>query len=135
MNDRHYSTRAMCSMTGITFRQADYWARLGIVVPKNNGSGSGTARRWSYEQVRIVAFLRCVAEVTTDGNRGGRSLAVLRPMAEQLADDPTLLDQPGLYADLRDGVVSTTRRPFAVWLPDWSYAVDVTADLVPAIPA
>lgn len=132
--ERTYSTRVMCSMTGVTYRQADYWARCGAITPLGEGRGSGSYRRWTYEQVRVMAFLRVVAGLISNGeNGGGRSVTrLLGPIVEQLLDDPTLLDLPGLYVDLANASVSLDRRPFAVWLPAWAYAVDVAADLVPA---
>lgn len=133
--ERFYSTRVMCRMAGVTYRQADYWCRALVIEPEGNDRGSGIYRRWTYEQVRVMAFLREVAALAAPSGAKCGKIALLAQVAQQLADDPTLLDQPGLYVDLRECLVSLTRRPFAVWLPDWAYAVHVAAhDVDPAVP-
>ncbi len=47
-------------MTGATFRQIDYWSRIGILVPEGRptSAGIGVPRRWSAELVPLVVELR-----------------------------------------------------------------------------
>lgn len=53
---------AVCRLTGITYRQLDYWARIDFIRPSiANANGSGTQRRYSYDDVvllSVVAHLR-----------------------------------------------------------------------------
>lgn len=57
-----YSSTAAMRRVGISYRQIDYWARTGVVVPSiANPSGSGTSRRYSprdLDALRVVKFLR-----------------------------------------------------------------------------
>lgn len=42
----------VCEIVGITYRQLDYWARTGLLVPSISvAKGSGTQRRYSYRDV------------------------------------------------------------------------------------
>lgn len=50
--DRVYSSREACRFAGVTYRQADYWIRKGLIPGMSrHGPGSGQARRWTAEQV------------------------------------------------------------------------------------
>ncbi|MFM1786340.1 MAG: hypothetical protein RL228_290, partial [Actinomycetota bacterium] len=41
-----YKGAVACSVAGITYRQLDYWARTGLVVPSmREATGSGTLRQ------------------------------------------------------------------------------------------
>lgn len=53
----------VCRLTGISYRQLDYWVRTGAIQsPGNSGLGSGHARRWTHDDVRrlkaVVAQMR-----------------------------------------------------------------------------
>lgn len=55
-----YSTREAVDLAGVSYRQADYWIRRGLVEPAVNPVGSGTRRRWTVEDVlalRVVHLL------------------------------------------------------------------------------
>jgi len=45
-----YSTHEVAELTGLTFRQLDYWARLGVIWPEVEARGSGSQRQWSEQQ-------------------------------------------------------------------------------------
>jgi hypothetical protein len=53
--------------TGATYRQMDYWCRVGYLRPAKEGEGSGYARLWSPVDIRLmkilVAFCRATGEV------------------------------------------------------------------------
>jgi len=49
---------------GISYRQLDYWANTGLVEPSIPGHGSGTARRFSPEDVEA---LRVAGDLTRYG--------------------------------------------------------------------
>lgn len=52
------STRDVSDLTGATYRQVDYWARQGWLTPSvEECRGSGTARRWSDQDVQDVRLL------------------------------------------------------------------------------
>lgn len=63
-DDDLLSSTDVCQRAGITYRQLDYWARLGVVAPVVDCAGSGTQRRWDREQVRDFIVLSQIADLT-----------------------------------------------------------------------
>lgn len=56
-----YSAPRVCELAGITYRQLDYWTRIGLIAPSVAVSnGSGTRRRFSARDVKVVAALGMV---------------------------------------------------------------------------
>jgi len=58
---RLYSSKDAAKLSGISYRQLDHWARLGVIKPEQEAKGTGTARRWSPIQIvelRVIAGLR-----------------------------------------------------------------------------
>ncbi|MBM9465493.1 MerR family transcriptional regulator [Aeromicrobium sp. YIM 150415] len=48
-----------CNAAGITYRQLDYWARTGLVVPTvRDATGSGTARLYSFKDVLLLKIIK-----------------------------------------------------------------------------
>ena len=48
-----YSSQEACRLVGITYRQLDYWLRVGIIVPECVSTpGSGGRRRFTNKEVR-----------------------------------------------------------------------------------
>ncbi len=68
------STKRVCQVAGITYRQLDYWIRNAVVSPTVGANGSGTRRAFTLHEVRIV---RLVADL----NRLGAGSDALRKAA------------------------------------------------------
>lgn len=55
----------MCQLAQVTYRQLDYWTRVGLIEPLVAASGSGSRRRWSADEltkvrrVRLASLLSC----------------------------------------------------------------------------
>jgi DNA-binding transcriptional MerR regulator len=48
-----------CQAAGITYRQLDYWARTGLVVPEiRDATGSGTQRLYSFRDLLLLRVIR-----------------------------------------------------------------------------
>lgn len=48
-----------CSAAGITYRQLDYWARTGLVVPQvRPAGGSGTQRLYSFRDILLLKVVK-----------------------------------------------------------------------------
>lgn len=48
-----------CSAAGITYRQLDYWARTGLVVPEvRTAGGSGTQRLYSFRDILLLKVVK-----------------------------------------------------------------------------
>ncbi|WP_154676765.1 MerR family transcriptional regulator [Parafrankia discariae] len=62
-DDVGYRGPTACSAAGITYRQLDYWARTGLVVPSVRGaSGSGSQRLYSFRDVLVLRVVRKLLE-------------------------------------------------------------------------
>src|SRR4026207_239298 len=47
------------AVAGITYRQLDYWARTGLVVPSvRDASGSGTQRLYSFRDIVVLKVVK-----------------------------------------------------------------------------
>jgi DNA-binding transcriptional MerR regulator len=54
-----YRGPTACRAAGITYRQLDYWARTGLVVPEVRGaSGSGSQRLYSFRDILILKVIK-----------------------------------------------------------------------------
>jgi DNA-binding transcriptional MerR regulator len=61
--DVGYRGPTACSAAGITYRQLDYWARTGLVVPSVRGaSGSGSQRLYSFRDILVLRVVRKLLE-------------------------------------------------------------------------
>lgn len=48
-----------CNAAGITYRQLDYWARTGLVVPEvRTAGGSGTQRLYSFRDILLLKVVK-----------------------------------------------------------------------------
>jgi DNA-binding transcriptional MerR regulator len=75
-----FSSTAAAALAGVTYRQADYWCRLGVLNPANNGrgSGSGHERRFSPEDVALLRVAGRLAKLGAGTDVMGRVCAALR---------------------------------------------------------
>jgi hypothetical protein len=64
----------VCSQTGATYRQINYWCLNGWVSPKLQGVGSGNARKWTPAEVGKIARLKQASDF------------VSRPLNQVVAD-------------------------------------------------
>ena len=67
-----------CNAAGITYRQLDYWARTGLVVPEVRGaSGSGSQRLYSFRDILMLKVIKRLIDA-------GISLQQIRTAIEHL---------------------------------------------------
>ncbi|MFD6813769.1 MerR family transcriptional regulator [Enteractinococcus coprophilus] len=79
-NDRGYRGPTASKAAGITYRQLDYWARTGLVVPSLRGAeGSGTQRLYSFRDVLVLKVVKRLLDT-------GVSLQQIRIAVEHLRD-------------------------------------------------
>jgi len=58
---RTFGKKAVLALTGLTYRQIDYWTTTGIVVPFKTSAGKGSRREYSFMdlvQLRVAKRLR-----------------------------------------------------------------------------
>jgi DNA-binding transcriptional MerR regulator len=54
-----YRGPTACSAASITYRQLDYWARTGLVVPSiRSASGSGSQRLYSFKDILVLKVVK-----------------------------------------------------------------------------
>jgi hypothetical protein len=53
-------TRDVADAAGVSYRQIDYWCRIGLVPGQENGGGPGSRRIFTREQAAVVALLNDV---------------------------------------------------------------------------
>lgn len=74
-----YRGPVACSAAGITYRQLDYWARTGLVVPSVRGaSGSGSQRLYGFRDILILRIVKRLIDT-------GVSLQNIRAAVDHLA--------------------------------------------------
>ena len=58
-SDLGYRGPTACAAAGITYRQLDYWARTGLVVPTIQGAhGSGSHRLYGFRDILILRIVK-----------------------------------------------------------------------------
>lgn len=93
MKDRtYYSGPHVCSLAGITYRQLDYWCRVGLLYPKRPARGSGSRRAFDRRGIQIAWAL---GQLTTLDVGGGRGLPDLSVLLASGAWDGWLVITPG----------------------------------------
>lgn len=69
----------VCRITGITYRQLDYWARTDFLRPSiADARGSGTKRRYSYHDVIELKVVKRLLDAGVSLQRARRALQCLR---------------------------------------------------------
>lgn len=89
-----YRGPTACSAAGITYRQLDYWARTGLVVPSVRGAaGSGTQRLYGFRDILVLKVVKRLLDT-------GVSLQNIRAAVEHLRErGATELAQITLMSD------------------------------------
>ncbi len=92
--DIGYRGPVACSAADITYRQLDYWARTGLVVPSiRSASGSGSQRLYSFRDILVLRIVKRLIDT-------GVSLPNIRAAVKHLDDrGDTDLSQITLMSD------------------------------------
>lgn len=101
-DDGMLSARQVCQAARVTYRQLDYWARNGDLVPYVPADGSGTARRYLPRQVtkaRVLALMSDSFVPAVGRNRMGN-----RPLQAAVRASK---DGTGTFQLHRNGVIMT----------------------------
>lgn len=58
-SDVGYRGATACTAAGITYRQLDYWARTGLLVPSiRSATGSGSQRLYSFRDIVVLRVIK-----------------------------------------------------------------------------
>jgi len=78
--DIGYRGATACMAAGITYRQLDYWARTGLVVPSiQSATGSGSQRLYGFRDILVLKIVKRLLDT-------GVSLQNIRTAVEHLRE-------------------------------------------------
>ncbi|MGQ0479669.1 MAG: MerR family transcriptional regulator [Pseudonocardia sp.] len=94
-----YRGPTACQVVGITYRQLDYWARTGLVVPSVRGAtGSGTQRLYSFKDVLVLKVVKRLLDAGVSLQNIRLAVDVLRARGvRELASITLLSDGTTVY--------------------------------------
>ena len=100
-----FSGPMVCRLTGVTYRQLDYWARTGLVTPSiTPASGSGSKREYSYGDVLEVKVIKSLLNSGLLLTRARQAVACLRTaLGADLASSSLVLSDTGSVLAHTDG--------------------------------
>ena len=80
------STPEVAERAGVTYRQIDHWARIGLITPTIEADGPGSRRRWERAHVAQIAVIGRVSRQLSTGAGAGAPHDILVAAAEHWAD-------------------------------------------------
>lgn len=88
-----------CHAAGISYRQLDYWARTGLVVPGvRDASGSGTQRLYSFRDLVVLRVVKRLLDAGVSLQNIRRAIEALRSRGVgDLADITLISDGTTVY--------------------------------------
>jgi len=95
----------VCRLTGVTYRQLDYWARTDLVTPSITAAqGSGSKRTYSYSDVLEVKVIKSLLNSGVALNRARQAVECLRnSLGADLASSSLVLSDAGSVLARDDG--------------------------------
>lgn len=105
--ERGFSGPTVCRLTGVTYRQLDYWARTELITPSiQPAHGSGSKRTYSYRDLVEVKVIKSLLDNGVSLIRARQAVECLRAsLGVDLANATLVLSSRGsVLADL-DGLV------------------------------
>jgi DNA-binding transcriptional MerR regulator len=100
-----FSGPKVCRLSGVTYRQLDYWARTGLVTPSiTPASGSGSKRAYSYSDVLEVKVIKSLLTSGVSLARARQAVECLRSsLGADLAASSLVLSDAGSVLAANDG--------------------------------
>jgi DNA-binding transcriptional MerR regulator len=100
-----FSGPTVCRLTGVTYRQLDYWARTGLVTPSiTPATGSGSKRSYSYGDVLEVKVIKSLLNAGVSLARARQAVECLRTsLGADLAASSLVLSDAGSVLAKDDG--------------------------------
>ncbi len=100
-----YSGPTVCRLTGVTYRQLDYWARTGLVTPSiTPATGSGSKRSYSYADLLEVKVIKSLLTSGVSLTRARQAVSCLRSvLGSDLSSSSLVLSDAGSVLARDDG--------------------------------
>lgn len=94
-----YRSPQVQQVTGVTYRQLDYWARTGLVSPSiRSASGSGSQRMYAFSDIVVVKVIRRLLDAGVSLQNVRIAIECLRARdAQGLASLTLLCDGSSVY--------------------------------------
>jgi DNA-binding transcriptional MerR regulator len=95
----------VCRLTGVTYRQLDYWARTELVTPSiTPAQGSGSKREYSYSDVLEVKVIKSLLTSGVSLARARQAVECLRnSLGADLASSSLVMSDAGSVLAHDDG--------------------------------
>ena len=100
-----FSGPMVCRLTGVTYRQLDYWARTDLVTPSITAAqGSGSKRTYSYSDVLEVKVIKSLLNSGVALQRARQAVECLRnSLGADLASSSLVMSDAGSVLARDDG--------------------------------
>ena len=100
-----FSGPTVCRLTGVTYRQLDYWARTDLVTPSITAAqGSGSKRRYSYSDLLEVKVIKSLLNAGVALARARQAVECLRnSLGADLASSSLVMSDTGSVLAHDDG--------------------------------
>ena len=124
--EQGYRVPEVCRVTGITYRQLDYWARTGLVHPSiREAGGSGTQRLYSFQDLLELRIIKSWLDTGVALPRIRKVIEHLREMGEPMTGVTLVSDGTTIYAaDSPEAMVDLLKKGQGVF----AIAVDGVRD-------
>jgi DNA-binding transcriptional MerR regulator len=98
LHEAGYRGTTAYSVAGITYRQLDYWARTGLVVPSvRDASGSGTQRLYSFRDIVVLKVVKRLLDAGVSLPNIRKVVETLRRRGDDLAAVTLISDGTTVY--------------------------------------
>jgi DNA-binding transcriptional MerR regulator len=106
-----FSGPTVCRLTGVTYRQLDYWARTDLVTPSvTPAQGSGSKRAYSYGDVLEVKVIKSLLDSGVSLTRARQAVTCLREnFGVNIAASTLVLDGTGSVMADDNGLIDLLR--------------------------
>lgn len=100
-----FSGPTVCRLTGVTYRQLDYWARTDLVTPSiTPATGSGSKRSYSYGDVLEIKVIKSLLNSGLSLSRTRQAVECLRnALGADLASSSLVMSDSGSVLAKSDG--------------------------------
>jgi DNA-binding transcriptional MerR regulator len=98
MSEQGYRAPEAVRITGVTYRQLDYWTRTDLVTPSiKDAHGSGTQRLYSFQDLATLRVIKRLLDTGLSLQRIRKAVAHLRTMDERPYGVTLMSDGAGIY--------------------------------------
>ena len=98
MSATGFGARAVLALTGISYRQLDYWARTGLVRPSvKDAQGSGSQRLYSFQDLAVLKLIKRMLDSGVNLQQIRRAMATLKDLKEPALGTTLVSDGNRIY--------------------------------------